>query len=99
CGPSAALFPYTTLFRSTVRACFGAAAREDSHGLAADRIRGAALSGPGHVRDVGGDRPRRAMSARPRARLDTVRVPNLAIPMQTRSEEHTSELQSPYDLV
>src|SRR5207248_11470314 len=97
--PSSPLSPYTTLFRSDADVALGAA---DRHPLRRDHVQLvdiaaqglAAVLVPGHVeadrqwpggRAVGG--------AAPRSGHATPGLPQL------RSEEHTSELQSPYDLV
>src|SRR5438094_5811407 len=67
--PRSTLFPYTTLFRSSVASCSSttSGAQEEM------------------TREIASDRPA------PPCRMLYVR--------RRRSEEHTSELQSPYDLV
>src|SRR5207248_5733285 len=84
--PRPTLFPYTTLFRSR-----GAAVGHDRPGWAVSEPRA------DHHR-----RPRRLRAAQARDRRHR-RVgrqrPPLLRPREGRSEEHTSELQSPYDLV
>src|SRR5207249_8370244 len=81
------LFPYTTLFRSQ-----GEDTRRDSHH---DR-RGLSRRGPALAVPVQRLRPR----ARPQGRRarHALRRQGLAHPVD-RSEEHTSELQSRFDLV
>src|SRR5207244_12582732 len=85
--PRATLFPYTTLFRSAGRAAAGAAARgAQVSGLgAAQRRRGRLL--PRRV-------PRRSAAQAARRRWEVADHPRAP-----RSEEHTSELQSPDHLV
>src|SRR5437867_8881215 len=68
------LFPYTTLFRSTL-----------TRGPKAWVLNGG-------VADSGA-------VARYLERLRAIVASGFATPQQARSEEHTSELQSPYDLV
>src|SRR2546426_4448936 len=81
--PRSTLFPYTTLFRSLDE-------REDRRRVVAMVIH---VSPPGERRDHDRRHPR----ARPPAIHDRRRhmVPEAAV----RSEEHTSELQSPCNLV
>src|SRR5207248_10727114 len=82
-APRSALFPYTTLFRSHLR------------GRGAHRVPLAQVQGVADPDDVARRRPqRRRAGNRPRA---LGRLP--ALLRWGRSEEHTSELQSPYDLV
>src|SRR5207248_7072922 len=89
--PRITLFPYTTLFRShPVDARPGRAMA-----CGADRAR---FAGPRHaatraprVRPVSPGFERQPALARAPGQRGTARV--------SRSEEHTSELQSPYDLV
>src|SRR5690348_17665840 len=82
--PRSTLFPYTTLFRSEE----GTVARKLAN----------ALSGT-----VTGDKPIDDAAATARDRSGTVVVvlgrPSLAASADGRSEEHTSELQSPVHLV
>src|SRR5207248_10317014 len=84
--PRPPLFPYTTLFRSAAAGRHGGS----SHGVAARADRGRRAGGghgPARPAADAPDRPRRSARRRPGGRRDR------------RSEEHTSELQSPYDLV
>src|SRR5437867_6390880 len=82
--PHSTLFPYTTLFRSSnLLREAGARARSCRELLA--RRAAAEPDGPQSFRQSGGG----ARAPTLRARPDGPR----------RSEEHTSELQSPYDLV
>src|SRR5256885_12286059 len=74
--PRSTLFPYTTLFRSSVRAARQWRAPQLE-------TRGPAVSRPHHS-------PRGTGSAR---------APGAAAGGEDRSEEHTSELQSPCNLV
>src|SRR5207248_10903799 len=77
------LFPYTTLFRSLAR-----------HVRAADDDRAGVRTAEGHIVGHGGRIANQRM--RDRRRLEErTRIGDL----RERSEEHTSELQSPYDLV
>src|SRR5437867_9865400 len=83
--PRAALFPYTTLFRSA------RGGLDRGRGRAAAARRGRRAPGRRVVgRLPGGGGPRRAGLGAPPARRGGE---------SDRSEEHTSELQSPYDLV
>src|SRR5207248_9289906 len=96
--PSSPLFPYTTLFRSTPerggRALDGVAAVEQQCPS------GPCVAHPSHERGevrVAAEPPvarseRREVDVAHRVGLD-------AAGGDSRSEEHTSELQSPYDLV
>src|SRR5207248_5884633 len=89
--PPPPLFPYTTLFRSrSIRrpAARASAARSDS-GPAPDRATKASPARPA-ARETA---PRAA--AGPRSPPARARRPRRFV----GSEEHTSELQSPYDLV
>src|SRR5437867_5768602 len=88
-APSSTLFPYTTLFRSHLLLGLHAPA------VAATDLVTAALCAIlpfswGHRRRRG---PLCKIGFRPRLRH------RHRHPSSTRSEEHTSELQSPYDLV
>src|SRR5258708_18275018 len=78
--PRSTLFPYTTLFRSTLRACRAQAARGSTRAFPA----GAGLGG--------GNRLRAFRTSPPRRKVERSR-------QVVRSEEHTSELQSPDHLV
>src|SRR5207248_9584901 len=89
--PRSPLFPYTTLFRSPEA---GAVVLVDGARVVVEALgRGGDLAAPQHV--VGDDQPAgphphpRQVEGRGIGRLVDV----------DRSEEHTSELQSPYDLV
>src|SRR5256885_13206923 len=86
--PRSTLFPYTTLFRSDVPA-------SELIRRAADAV----------AAQLGGLRPRVAIILGSRlgcladAVQSAIRIPQSAIPRaQDRSEEHTSELQSPCNL-
>src|SRR5256885_6852539 len=83
--PRSTLFPYTTLFRSwtLVIVCFG-------YGIVH-------TLGPGHGKAV--VVAYFLDSARPRAWLEGVFAGSWIAFTHTRSEEHTSELQSPCNLV
>src|SRR5207248_8407878 len=83
--PRPTLFPYTTLFRSGGRA--PRCARSP-----AVRCRG---------RGTGPPKGARAASGPPACRRSRRAAPPSVVPAprRARSEEHTSELQSPYDLV
>src|SRR5699024_12323554 len=80
--PIAPLFPYTTLFRSTLRT--GAAWRRRVSSFHGRRARRSRRCGTRSV-PYGGYSP------------EPPRVPNAS--REYRSEEHTSELQSRFDLV
>src|SRR5262249_56489445 len=81
------LFPYTTLFRSwrLDRLHFA----EPVDFLAAERV----------SESLSGSRPARISSARSRRKPPTARLMRPAQKQKTRSEEHTSELQSLTNLV
>src|SRR5205807_7591684 len=88
--PRAPLFPYTTLFRS-----YGAAdERQDPPGQATGRASGPGLPGRGGQPAPSGGPP--ADVVPPAARAAGARRGR---PDALRSEEHTSELQSPCNLV
>src|SRR5438094_3835993 len=70
--PRSTLFPYTTLFRSTV---------------AVSALRPSAVQSPG------------AMLTHMSGCMLVTKRSSRRSPSKSRSEEHTSELQSPYDLV
>src|SRR5207248_11776427 len=89
--PASPLFPYTTLFRSGPAAPAGRAPRPDDPGEAAGAVRRALLAAP----DGGG--PARELRAPAGVPVHPRRGGRLG--HNPRSEEHTSELQSPYDLV
>src|SRR5207244_11148073 len=86
--PRSSPFPYTTLFRSVLILAGRAAG-----------LHGAGLYGAGHARGqplrLGGDLPGVGHLAPPDPEL----VPDRLGPEDHRSEEHTSELQSPDHLV
>src|SRR5207248_3599432 len=88
--PRSTLFPYTTLFRSRGGPDAGPAhhAAGDAEGAGGRQVRRRAAHG-GRGDDHGGD-------AREARRLREARARRGG---RRRSEEHTSELQSPYDLV
>src|SRR5207248_11739725 len=91
--PRSALFPYTTLFRSRYwRRRFSRCTETVCR--AADRAGPAAYrtAVAGHVAVV-------LLSSWARKRTCARRARSCAVGHQRRSEEHTSELQSPYDLV
>src|SRR5256885_2735970 len=81
--PRSTLFPYTTLFRSRLRELPAADPRRDA---------GARCGGPGHV-------PRHRDRERLRGDARRAAPARRASPRRRRSEEHTSELQSPCNLV
>src|SRR5256885_12974370 len=86
--PRSTLFPYTTLFRSGSR---GRVQREIAEGEpAADRLQG----------DVERDRRTHGRAQQSEGgRVDVAVDRQLPLPLIGRSEEHTSELQSPCNLV
>src|SRR5207249_10807120 len=86
-SPGSTLFPYTTLFRSWYAAGQGVVSRLDSRGSALS----ASLAGAGRRFNYELDYNDRSAAFRV---LDGF-VPRVDI----RSEEHTSELQSRFDLV
>src|SRR5258708_25822696 len=80
--PRSTLFPYTTLFRSTVSKTIHVRIRYASTGIKSDK--------PGiNVKITIGDRQEQHYCY-------TYQIPHISI---IRSEEHTSELQSPDHLV
>src|SRR5438094_3451783 len=83
--PRSTLFPYTTLFRSDVRACT-CAGLSDLGPSAAEAI-------PAVVTCL--KETNHAVFSSALNAVSSMREQGLP----TRSEEHTSELQSPYDLV
>src|SRR5207249_10923124 len=92
------LFPYTTLFRSRLvvpgSARVSGAAREIARSQTRRRRgRGASRAGLGRWNDAGG------LVSRTEEAKTSSNLPNLAGPPLVRSEEHTSELQSRFDLV
>src|SRR5207248_10947485 len=89
--PKPTLFPYTTLFRSE-------AARRRALRAAQLRLRDPLPGQPGQGRRDG--RRGTQAPARPARDLGADRDVLVPVgPVKDRSEEHTSELQSPYDLV
>src|SRR5207248_5158632 len=89
--PSSTLFPYTTLFRSRC---------SPSARLATSFIRAPAPNDPRKNAREAKVRNRGAAVSNAWRRPPAI---TMAVPLRTtrleRSEEHTSELQSPYDLV
>src|SRR2546430_9919076 len=83
--PRSTLFPYTTLFRSAVRARVRLALAE----RAVRRQRAA----------VGADHHVRVDQRRAQVRLVQLEEDHVGLPGLLRSEEHTSELQSQSNLV
>src|SRR5947208_11931817 len=83
--PSSTLFPYTTLFRSE----HGRRAHGED---ATDQRRPRRREPPAHAGHTGADAPVAGQPAASRSRSATRAV-------RVRSEEHTSELQSPDHLV
>src|SRR5256885_9794305 len=90
--PRSTLFPYTTLFRSPPIALDRGRAR----GAAAQSRDDRREDRPPRAEDHG--RPPRARVASRRCRLEG-RAPEDGLERHVRSEEHTSELQSPCKLV
>src|SRR5207248_7086185 len=90
--PTSPLFPYTTLFRSGRRP-FKSGVAEGEHSTVARRhpVAGSVLVGLG----LGRRRTSSGSAYAEGGRTEGER----ASPDEQRSEEHTSELQSPYDLV
>src|SRR5207248_11325690 len=97
--PRSTLFPYTTLFRSVcIRKVHTSSLDQFSIGVKTRQL-GRAVFGLSRSR---ARRDSRAVIRWARAVLSALRVPRIRIASPcaaTRSEEHTSELQSPYDLV
>src|SRR4051812_49752536 len=85
--PISTLFPYTTLFRSVVRAV----AQHDGQEVDAVALRERLLQLEAVAVRIAGNINERRVDCRPRARPDAARV--------DRSEGHTSELQSHVNLV
>src|SRR5437867_7393769 len=90
--PTSTLFPYTTLFRSR-----GVAGVEDD--LVIARRAGDGQHGRPGIERVGAEGQRRAVLKGDHQRLGADGEVALHVTLDERSEEHTSELQSPYDLV
>src|SRR5207248_10036085 len=97
--PSPPLLPYTTLFRSQTPPAGRAAVAAIAGGTAVGVVRGrqAAVAEPDAIH-------RSHVQGRPRSGRHPLRRPGAGrpvvcrLPRDARSEEHTSELQSPYDL-
>src|SRR5207248_5921466 len=96
--PGFPLFPYTTLFRSWTALCDGWSVVRIAPDGAIDRVVGLPVPCPTDVA-FGGVRGERlfVVSARDTLSMDALGAAPLS--GRLRSEEHTSELQSPYDLV
>src|SRR5207248_11487154 len=95
--PPPPLSPYTTLFRSrskpsTVAACLTTSWRRQTHTIAPVALR------PPHI-GRNSRAGREATSPASSSFTTTSTRRSGRIVCQVRSEEHTSELQSPYDLV
>src|SRR5207248_11053515 len=89
--PRSPLFPYTTLFRSVGAGGLGRAGIKTSIHVGGS-LRPVRSSRVEHV--TGSLPENRTIPPRRRGALVIVKIP-----IAPRSEEHTSELQSPYDLV
>src|SRR5207249_12085074 len=91
--PSSTLFPYTTLFRSHADRALAAVRRRHS----GRRQRARARTEPAHAIGLAGDRT----GARHFGLIvgDDVRAQRAGVQSARRSEEHTSELQSRFDIV
>src|SRR5207248_11752458 len=90
--PSSPLFPYTTLFRSRCQR----AEIADRQPRCADRaVRGGTRQGS---LSAAADHRSGGHAIRPTAEI-LLHAAQGAVRRSARSEEHTSELQSPYDLV
>src|SRR5699024_11714564 len=94
-GPS--VLPYTTLFRSQAQqvGCGAAADVGEAHVEQRGRVTVAPGPCPNRERTCVSARPAKAASKR----SQYSRPPSPGAPTHTRSEEHTSELQSRFDLV
>src|SRR5207248_11616374 len=95
--PSPSLFPYTTLFRSTTVSGHTRASASDALG-GCRRISTSCSKSPEvphGFRNTASDESDHHVSGSPSTR----RSNRSTISPWLRSEEHTSELQSPYDLV
>src|SRR5207248_4719236 len=95
--PSPPLFPYTTLFRSRYLSSLALVLELIRHAAKDPGERAAAVVGRlvAHLATL------RQMSLSVAVMLQAGENPNLeaAVVKDVRSEEHTSELQSPYDIV
>src|SRR5256885_7510528 len=94
--PRSTLFPYTTLFRSLVRVGEPEATRVVLRDLEGGVFRRRERA---EARDVHGDDVLARIALRHPARQHEPYAPTLAEPGHDRSEEHTSELHSPCNLV
>src|SRR5207248_8700270 len=92
--PTSTLFPYTTLFRSRVRDHH--LDRRAFEWPGGRRRRG---TPSGSIQNGGAEAHRRRVGHHEERAARTVLPANFCRPRLFRSEEHTSELQSPYDLV
>src|SRR5207248_11767958 len=84
------LFPYTTLFRSSIT---------PSHRRSASRCRRRSCFRRNHIRPESISPPNRCTTWDIRSTGTACSIMSDGRPSSNRSEEHTSELQSPYDLV
>src|SRR5207248_6460955 len=90
--PSSTLFPYTTLFRSRLKAQV-----EQLLAPVVQRVRELVVA---HVPQIPSFQRDRPPASRTSSSVRSSSQPGGALPLRAaRSEEHTSELQSPYDLV
>src|SRR5437867_8426185 len=87
--PISTLFPYTTLFRSRHDA-----GHEDGVGISRVDERNRQIASADAAR-----RTRIGRDSRPAVACVVRAIDADRLPRRDRSEEHTSELQSPYDLV
>src|SRR5207249_11544945 len=91
--PRSTLFPYTTLFRSSLKLRSSAIGRNSSGKLSAI---GSQLSASSHTHLFEGLKIEGEIL---RSRLERKPPQSVRTGFRTRSEEHTSELQSRFDLV
>src|SRR5207249_8228231 len=96
--PSSPLFPYTTLFRSPRRPGRGARGSRDAAKLPVHRRVGVEKQRDEVLDLLLGQRAGKPEPRHLRAEVVRLGVIDLAVDV-TRSEEHTSELQSRFDLV
>src|SRR5207249_8446745 len=96
--PGSTLFPYTTLFRSPVLRLLAAHPRHELADALRERHLGVEPQQPARQRDVGVAMPDVALAKRAEHLGLQVWFAEGAAD-QVRSEEHTSELQSRFDLV
>src|SRR3989454_8024333 len=96
--PRSTLFPYTTLFRSLVERLLGGALEQEAQDVDRDRVlpEGAGLVGE---RDLPQPLQHLVTGDIDVACLDVRVLVHLLDARRLRSEEHTSELQSPCNLV